>query len=210
MNKKNVLFVGAHPDDVEIGCGGTIYKHLKRGDSVFILIMSHGEKGNHPFGLIECLNSLKLLGVKEKNIILGNFPDGYIKDDLSTVSFIENQITKFNIDRIYAHYCEDNHQDHRNCSNATSAAARRKVKEILLFQGPSTKVTFEPHYFIGLSEENLVKKINSLKCYETQIKKGVLNIEVIKATARLHGFNNNSPYAEAFGINHVFRGEDEI
>ena len=158
---------------------------------------------------------MEILGVEiqkeeDENIILGNFRDGYIQDDLSTVDFIEKQINKLNIDRVYTHYYNDGHQDHRNCSYAVSAAARRKVNEILLFQGPSTKVDFEPHYYIGISEKDFEKKIESLKCYKTQIEKGTLDIEVIKATARLHGFGHNTTYAEAFEINHISRGENEV
>ncbi len=210
VEKRNILFVGAHPDDIEIGCGGTISKHIERGDSVFIMVMSKGEKGNHSSKLSEFRHSLKLLGVKKDNIIIGNFRDGYIKDNLYTVNFIEGKIIEFDIDRVYTHCCSDRHQDHRNCSYAVSAAARRRVKEILLFQGPSTKVNFEPHYFIGLSEKDFEKKIDAIKCYKTQIEKGTLDIEVIKATARLHGFGHNTSYAEAFEINHICRGESEI
>jgi LmbE family N-acetylglucosaminyl deacetylase len=195
---------------LRLDVGGAISKHLEIGDSVFILIMSKGEKGNHASKLGECLCSLKLIGVEKENIVLGNFPDGFIKDDLTTVSFVEKQIDKFSIDRVYTHHYEDRHQDHRNCSYAVSAAARRKVKEVFLFQGPSTKVTFEPHYFIGLSEEHMIKKIESLNCYKTQVEKGILNIEVIKALARFHGFNHDCIYAEAFEANHVFRGENEV
>jgi LmbE family N-acetylglucosaminyl deacetylase len=208
--RKNVLFVGAHPDDIEIGCGGAISKHLNFGDNVFVLILTHGEMGNHPPKLNECMDSLKLLNIKQENIIFGNFSDGFLKDDCHTVNFIEKFIKRFEINRIYTHHHNDRHQDHRNCSNAVSAASRKNIPEILLFQGPSTKVPFEPHYFIGISEDDLNKKINALKCYETQIKKGILNVRIIKSIAEVHGFNHHTEYAEAFEINHFFKGKNEI
>ena len=208
--EKNVFFIGAHPDDVETGCGGTISKHLDMGDSVYVLIMTNGEKGKHPTKLKECIASLKILGVKKENIIFGNFPDGYLKDDQYVVNFIEKHLRKFNANRVYTHDPNDRHQDHRNCSNAVSSAARRGINDIFLFQGPSTRVPFEPHYFVEISEEQFNKKIKSIECYKSQIKKGILNLVSIKALAELYGSQHNVLYAEGFGINHVYKGENEI
>lgn len=201
---KNILVVGAHPDDIELGCGGSIAKHLDLGDNVFILIMTNGENGDHHYDREECLNSLKILGIKSENIFFGNFPDGNLIDNNITVSFIEKYINKFSINKVYTHSPEDRHQDHRNCSNAVSSAAR-KIPEILLFQGPSTKVNFEPHYFVQLSENELKKKIEALSCYESQIKKGIVNLKQIQSIAGANGVHCNSNYAEAFSINHIFK-----
>lgn len=203
--KRNILAVGAHPDDVELGCGGSISKHLSLGDEVYVLVMTNGEKGGHSPQRQECLSSLKRLGVKEENIIFGNFSDGSIEDNLNVVNFIEEIIRDLGIDRVYTHYFNDRHQDHRNCSLAASSAAR-KVSEIFLYQGPSTKAPFEPHYFIELREEDLNKKIASLESYETQIKKGVVSLEWIKNLAVVNGIPYGKKYAEAFAINHFFRG----
>jgi LmbE family N-acetylglucosaminyl deacetylase len=200
----NVLVVGAHPDDIEMGCGGSITKHLELGDEVFILIMTNGENGDHHYNREECLNSLRTLGLHEDKIIFGNFPDGNLKDNNLTVSFIEKYIDRLKINKVYTHSPEDRHQDHRNCSNAVSSAAR-KISEILLFQGPSTRVNFEPHYFVQLSEEQLGRKINALSCYQSQIRKGIVNLNHIKSVAGANGVNCNAGYAEAFAINHIFR-----
>ncbi|MFA5019707.1 MAG: PIG-L family deacetylase [Candidatus Pacearchaeota archaeon] len=208
MGKKkvNVLFVGAHPDDIELGCGGTILKHIENEDNVFCLVLTNGEKGNHPSDKEECIASLNSLGIKE--IFFGNFPDGYIADNHKTVSFIESLIKNLDIHRIYTHDPNDKHQDHRNCSLAVSSAAR-KVKEILLFQGPST-TNFESHYLIGLSENHLNKKIEALKKYKSQIEKSTVNIPVVKKIAEINGYHCNSQYAEAFNLNHIFVDEENV
>ncbi len=203
--KQNILAVGAHPDDIELGCGGTVAKHLELGDSIYVIIMTNGENGNHPSDKSECLKSLKKMGIKKENIIFGNFPDGDLSDDNGTVSFIENQIKKFNITKVYTHNPNDRHQDHRNCSNAVSSAAR-DIPEILFFEGPSTKVSFEPHYFVEISEKNLKKKIDSLKAYKTQLaKNSILNLEWVKNLAKVNGMRCNSKYSEAFEINHILK-----
>jgi len=207
--KMRVFVVGAHPDDVELGCGGTIVKHLELGDDVFVLIMTNGEKGNHTKDMKECLSSLEKLGVKKENIFFGNFPDGFLSDSQEVVNHIENYLKNLEIDRIYTHYPNDRHQDHRHCSYSVSAAAR-KSPEIFLFQGPSTKSPFEPHYFIELSKKHLTKKLDALSCYKSQIEKGIVNVRWIEHLAAFHGLTQNKEYAEAFAINHVLRGEKDV
>ena len=198
----NVIFIGAHPDDIELGCGGTVSKHLELGDEVFVLIMTNGEQGNHPSNREECLNSLRTLGLKESNLIFGNFPDGYLPDNRDVVKFVEENLNKLSITKVYTHDPNDRHQDHRNCSKAVSSAAR-KIPELLLFQGYSTNAVFEPHYFIELSEEHLKKKIDALSCYKTQIEKGCINLKFIENLALVNGGMGNMGYAEAFALNHV-------
>lgn len=200
----NILVVGAHPDDVELGCGGTIVKHISLGDKVYVLIMTNGNKGNHTSDMKECLASLYLLDIKKEDIFFANFEDGFLTDSQEVVDLIENYIKKLDITRIYTHYPNDRHQDHRHCSYAVSSAAR-KIPEILLFQGPSTKNPFEPHYFVELSEEHFNKKISALNCYKSQIEKGIVDLKWIEHLAGFHGIPQNSRYAEAFAINHVFK-----
>jgi len=201
--KSNILAIGAHPDDVEFGCGGALRKHIENGDEVYVLILTNGEKGNHSLDKKECMASMGELGIKEENIIFGGFPDGFVKHDFETVNFIEGWINKLGINRVYTHDAHDRHQDHVNCSLAVSSAAR-KIPELLLFQGPSTKDPFEPHYFIEVLDEHLEKKINALKSYKTQIAKGILDLRMAEGFAIIHGRKGESEYAEAFALNHFF------
>jgi LmbE family N-acetylglucosaminyl deacetylase len=207
--KERILAVGAHPDDIEIGCGGTIVKHLDLGDEVFVLIMTNGENGNHPQDRRECLSSLKSIGIKDSNIVFGNFPDGNLPDNKDTVNFIEKYIIKFGITKIYTHDPNDRHQDHRNCSNAVSSAARN-IPEILLFEGPSTKVNFEPHYFIELSEREIIRKINALNYYQSQIVKNTLNLRWIENLAGIHSPICRLRYSEGFAINHILKKNENV
>ncbi|MFH1332273.1 MAG: PIG-L deacetylase family protein [archaeon] len=205
-DKNVVLAIGAHPDDIELGCGGALAKHIALGDSVYCLIMTNGEKGKHSAGKEECLASLNALGLKE--VFFGNFADGFLSDDQTTVNFIETFINKFGVTRVYTHSPNDRHQDHRNCSHAVSSAARR-IKDILLFQGPST-ISFEPHYFVELSDSNFARKIEALSCYGSQLSKGTINPNLTRNIAELHGAMCNKKYAEAFAVNHLFREESDV
>ncbi len=205
----NILFIGSHPDDIELGCAGTVSKHIALNDNVYVLVMTNGENGGHTPTMQECYNSLKSLGVKESNIILGNFRDGFLSDDCKTVSFIEGHIKRLSITKVYTHDPHDRHQDHRHCSMAVSAAAR-KVPSILLFQGPSTNVLFEPHYFVELEESHLSKKLECLGKYESQIKKGCFKLDWIQSLAGVNGQMCNARYAEAYAINHIFEGGNRV
>ena len=204
----NTLVVGAHPDDVEIGCGGSIARHLESGDKVYVLVLTNGEKGGHSTTMQECLDSLNKLGIERSNILFGNFADGYVPDNHNIVDFIERHIRNLNIQRVYTNDPNDNHQDHRNCSKAVSSAARR-VKTILLYQEPSTNALFQPHYFIELEGEHLNKKIDALSSYKSQLKKGGFDLEWIKSLARVNGMKCSARYAEAFAINHIFEGSEK-
>lgn len=204
-NRNNILMVGAHPDDIELGCGGAIVKHLEKGDNVFILVLTNGEQGKHTQTKEECFESLKSLGIKDSNIVFGNFPDGYVSDNVETVNFIEQQIRIFGATKVYTHDPNDRHQDHRHCSNAVSAAARR-VPEILLYQGPSTNVAFQPHYFISITKEHMRRKMKALECYKSQIVKNSFNLRWVKRLAAVNGETCNVEYAEAFAVNHIIEG----
>jgi len=205
--KYNVLAVGCHPDDIELGCGGTIQKHIERGDKVYALILTRGQNGQHNPEMTECYNSLRVLGIKD--VFFGDFIDGFVPENQESVNFIESIINRHKINRVYTHYPHDRHQDHRKCSLIVSAAAR-KISDVLLYQGPSTNVPFEPHYFVELSEEHLKKKIKALENYKTQIEKGIVNLEWIEGLAKVNGFSCRTKYAEAFALNHILQGGKDV
>ena len=205
----NVLVIGCHPDDVELGCGGTIVKHLDKGDEVYILVMTNGDKGNHHPEFKECFESLEILGVKKSNIIFGNFPDAQLTDGYDTVNFIDRCIETYKINRIYTHHFEDRHQDHRNCSRAVSSAAR-DIPELFLFEGPSTTVYFDPHVFIEINDHHLRKKIEALRCYKSQIQKGVIDLDWVQSNAKVKSLGTKGKFAEAFAINHLHIGGNNV
>jgi LmbE family N-acetylglucosaminyl deacetylase len=204
----NVMAVGAHPDDIELGCAGTILKHVAKGDNVYVMVMTNGENGSHAIVTKECLLSLNCLGVKSENIIFGSFPDASLNHSIKEVDFIEKRINEFNISKVYTHYHDDRHQDHRNCSLAVSSAAR-KIPELLMFQGPSTNTGFQSRYYVELTKDDFEKKMQAIRCYETQISKGIIKLNIVESLARLHGAMHNVNFAEAFAVNKLLRrGQD--
>ena len=135
----NVLAIGAHPDDIEFGCFGTLKKHKDQGDNVTLLVMTQSDVKDAHTGKVtrdsfiskrEADAAADILGAE---LILGPFQDTKVPFDSESVGFIENIIKEKEINWIYTHWAGDTHQDHINTLNATMAAARL-VKNVLCYE----------------------------------------------------------------------------
>ena len=193
-----VMFVGAHPDDIELGAGGTLIKHFRKRDEVLYVVLSKGEKGgDRDEREKELLEVLEYLEIKRFKIF--NFPDTllYTKfDELKNV--LEELISDFKPDRIYTHSPNDSHQDHRTVAEAVKIAGRR-VPQILSFWAPSLYSNFHPMYFIDISDV-IEEKVKVLEKFRSQNRRNFLNKEAILSINRYFGFMNNTRFAEGFEI----------
>ncbi len=195
----NILVVGAHPDDYELGMGGTIKKYFTEGHNIISIIMSNGEAiGNTNERVKEAKKSAKFLGIN--TIYFLNFKDTKISSGIESIKKIEQIIKKHKIDRIYTHSLRDTHQDHRNTCLAVLSAGRN-VEQILFFESPSSDLDFRPTFFIDISSY-LKEKINSLKIYKSllKLKKRYLEIKAIIDSASFRGYQSNLKYAECFEV----------
>lgn len=183
-NRLNVLAVGAHPDDVEIGCGGVLARHLEKGDKVHILTLSDGQiGGDTSLRRKESENAAEMLDAK---LFWGNLQDTQITDGRETISAIENVINQIKPTVVYTHTQKDAHQDHRNTFNA-ALVATRKVQNIYCYQSPSTTIDFRPTSFSDISDF-IDKKLELISAYNTQTSKCTyLAPELIESTARYWG-----------------------
>jgi LmbE family N-acetylglucosaminyl deacetylase len=201
VNKKTsslkVLAIGAHPDDVEIGCGGTLLNHKDKGDQIHILTLSNGEKGGN--SSIRALEARKASGQLGSQLTLCNLIDTEISSGHETISIIENIIKKFKPDLIYTHSKNDNHQDHRNVHKATIVAAR-STASIESYQSPSASIDFKPSRFVDVSKQ-MKNKLRLIKCYATQFTKcKYLNRSIIQANAMYWGRYANYSLVEPFEV----------
>ena len=209
---KNILAIGAHSDDVEFGCGGTLTKHVQNGDRVHILIMSNGDIKHSVTGESirtiqetndECKNAADVIGA---NLIQQDFPDREVPFNAESITAIERVINFYEIDTIYTHWGGDTHQDHINTLQS-SLAASRLVDNVLCYeQVPVPRVTnIYPvaNYYIDITGYMDVK-IESCKCHTTQILKyknmGVDMLDGLDVMARYRGNQIGKKYAEAFDI----------
>ena len=208
----NILAIGAHPDDIEFGCYGTLKKHIDNGDTVTMIVMTQSDvvdsytnavTRNKQESIDESKCSANLL---DAELIFGPFTDTKISFDGESVGFIEKIIKERNIDIVYTHWAGDTHQDHINTLNATMAAARF-VKTVLCYeQVPLPRITTThpvANYYVDITD-TLDLKLKACNCHKSQIEKfkraGHDMIDNIKTLARFRGIQSNVQYAEAFNI----------
>lgn len=190
-----VLAVGAHPDDIELGCGGALLMHAARGDEITMLVMTSGEEGpqNERSRLAEQHDAAAMLGA---TLLWGGLPDGAISNDRIAVNIVQDALVTSAAELVYCHAPQDTHQDHRAASAAVLSASRR-ASRILMYEAP-TSVTFEPAIFIDIGMF-VEAKLDLLRAHVSQVlKNGLVDLEAVEAQARYYGFRARVRYAEAF------------
>jgi LmbE family N-acetylglucosaminyl deacetylase len=190
-----VLAIGAHPDDIELGCGATLAAHRARGDDVTLLVMTTGEQGPQAARsrVHEQQEAARLLGAR---LEWGGFDDGAVPDGRDAVEIIEGSIQRNGIDAIYTHASSDSHQDHRNTALASLAAARR-TRQVLLYESPTT-LGFQPDLFVDI-DGYVEPKLELLRAHLSQVLKNCLvDLDAIVAQARYRGFTGRVRHAEGF------------
>jgi LmbE family N-acetylglucosaminyl deacetylase len=193
-----ILGIGAHPDDVEIGCGGSLALHSQKGDEVHIVTFSFGERGGAEANIrqVEAEAAAKIIGAKSFTCF--KYPDTNIPFDREAVEKLEKIIEKINPNRVFIPYHREIHQDHVN-TNKISLVACRNVLQILMYEGPSTYTNFQASYWIDIGK-TLEAKVSSIACHKSQGAKELMKIEAITGMNRFRGFQVRTEYAEGFAI----------
>ncbi len=174
LEKKNsggenrlILATGAHFDDVETGVGGTLLKHIDRGDKVKIIILSSDEfrTGDPKIRYEEQLSAIFEMGLKKEDLILFTSKD----EDSDIISSLD----KMNCDIIYTPYEKDTHQAHRRCSQISQSVGRkRNITTIFYYCGSS--IEFTPNLFSIFDYD---RKMKLIYCHKTQIDCGALKLD---------------------------------
>jgi LmbE family N-acetylglucosaminyl deacetylase len=192
-----VLAIGAHPDDIELGCGGALLAHRNAGDEITLLVMTTGEQGPQDTRsrVHEQEEAADMLGA---NLLWGGFEDGAVPDERRAIIVVEKAVHVAAADVVYTHATKDTHQDHRATATASVAAARR-ANRVLCYESP-TSVGFAPTFYVdvaGLVEE----KLQLLRCHMSQVlENGLVDLEAVEAQARFRGFTGRVRQAEAFEV----------
>ena len=199
VNKMNILAIGAHPDDIEIGCGATLAKYAKNGHNIYLFIATDGsEGGNVKIRRSEQEESKRIIGAKE--IFWGEYKDTEIKINKFAITKIEGIINKIKPDLIFINFYNDTHQDHRHIAAITTSATRY-IRNVLFYETPTTQ-DFQPNVFVDIGENFLKIKEELLKAHTSQIyRTNIANlsiIEVAQSSAHFRGIQARVPYAEAF------------
>ncbi|MFH1161102.1 MAG: PIG-L deacetylase family protein [bacterium] len=204
---KNVMAIGAHPDDVEFGCAGTLAKHINNGDKVTIVHMTCSDSMNIYHELVETKETrkaeaelaAKIIGA---DLIILNFLDQLVPFDRESIFAIEKIIKDLHINTIYSHWNGDSHQDHINTLKSVFAAGRYIDSMFLFEQVPYPrvgKIFSEVNYYVDISDFYEIKERSILAHesqnigrYQNKIRTGM------RSLAEFRGSQCNCKYAEAF------------
>lgn len=195
--RKSILAIGAHPDDVEIGCGGALAKHAAQGDAITILTLTRGAIGGDTVRrTIESQRAAEMLGA---SLIIANFEDGSIPEGIETITVIEDAIKASGATHIYTHSLQDTHQDHRSVYYATVVAARH-VPNLYSYFSPSSTTDFCPNYFVDIAEY-MDNKLALIAVHQSQTtRRNNLEADLMVATARYWGRFANYGLVEAMRV----------
>lgn len=204
-----ILAIGAHLDDIELACGGTLAAAIRKNHEVRMLVLSESDYTNYngdvlrskKIALAEGKKAAEMLGVKD--LLVLNNPTKDIPYHSVVIEQIEARIHEFQPDLIFTHWAFDTHQAHQGTSLSTISAARRHPS-ILMYEpiAPSGRsyIGFRPQVYIDIST-TIDDKIASLKAHESQYKKyGQEWLDAVQARARHRGFEGGYTYAESFEI----------
>ena len=194
----NILAIGAHPDDIEFGCGGTLMKYAQSGCSVYMLVLTAGDIGGDP-DTRKCEQEKAAHFMKVKKIFWGEFKDTEVPRDRSVITVIEKIIRSVKPQVVMFNYLADIHQDHRALAHA-ALSATRYIQEVLFYEVPTTQ-NFEPDVFVDISRV-MDKKLRLLKLHCSQVNRTrVQNLSILesaKSCAIFRGFQGRVKYAEGF------------
>lgn len=193
----NILAIGAHPDDIEYGCGGTLVQYAGRGHKVSLYVITDGSFGGDPVTRrAEQGRAADFIGAK---LEWGNLRDTEVCDNRELILSIEGMLEKTRPDLVLVNYAEDIHQDHRAISLA-AISATRYIKEVLFYEVPTT-FNFNPDIFVDI-EPVLLKKLELLGMHTSQVNKTKVKnltiLESVKSCANFRGFQGRVKYAEGF------------
>jgi LmbE family N-acetylglucosaminyl deacetylase len=219
-----VLVIAAHPDDEVLGCGGTILRHSKEGEEVYITILGEGitsryrqrelaDKSLTHALRANCKKVAKCLGIKD--LIFYSLPDNRFDSVplLDVIKIVEEVVERFQPNIIYTHHGGDLNIDHAIVHRAVLTAVRPTVsptvRDIFLFEVASSTEwafqqftpVFRPNVFVDISR-NVVGKITAMALYESEERcfPHPRSAEALRSQARRWGAVAGLEYAEAFEL----------
>jgi LmbE family N-acetylglucosaminyl deacetylase len=206
MNKK-VLILSPHTDDAELGAGGTISKFLSEGHKIKWVVFSTAEESlpkDLPSDTLsnEFKNVYKSLGLKDDDVEIFHFKVRHLnyhrQEVLEELYKIKNS---FNPDLVIGPSLNDLHQDHKTVAEEMIRAFKSS-SSIISYELPWNHLTFNTQMFIKLDDKQIIKKLEMLNHYKSQIKLGryYFSEDFIRGLALTRGAQINHKYAEAFEV----------
>jgi LmbE family N-acetylglucosaminyl deacetylase len=195
-----ILFLGAHCDDIEIGCGGTILRlreSMPEAEIRWLILSSNDERRRETMA-----SAGRFLGDRAEALVrIESFRDGFLPYSGADVKDVFEVVKReVSPDLIFTHYRNDLHQDHRLVNELTWNTWRDHT--ILEYEIPKWDGDLgQPNTFVAISPEQVDRKVEIvLDAYATQVSKGWFDADTLRAILRLRGVESNAPnrHAEAF------------
>jgi LmbE family N-acetylglucosaminyl deacetylase len=195
-----LLAIGAHSDDIEIGCAGTILKLIESGavsEVCWVVLTGETNRAAEAAASADAL----LADVPRRRVILKDFRDGYFPYDGAQIKDVFEQLKReFSPDLILTHQRSDLHQDHRVTCELTWNTFRDHL--ILEYEIPKYDGDMSvPNLFVSLDESQCRRKLDHLLThFGSQLGKHWFDEQLFSGLMRLRGMECNAPssYAEAF------------
>ncbi len=222
--KTDILAFGVHPDDVELGCSGTLIAAIAQGKKVAVVDLTRGElgtRGTAETRKTEAVNAAKVIGVSARENL--NMADGFFQNNEENIKKIITVIRKYRPEIVLCNAPEDRHPDHGRSSKLVSDAAffsgLRKIETTL---NNETQKEWRPAYVFHYIQDRYLKpdflfdisdqyeqKIKAVLCYTTQFNSTDTSepqtyistpdfIDVVKARALMFGKRIGVKYAEGY------------
>ncbi len=216
-----ILAVGAHPDDIELNCAGTLLKFRKRGDEIFVAVLCNGDKGHYEIGPEELARIRHLeaeAAAKAEGAALvgvGLFPDLEIHSDSESRRKVVEVIRRARPDLILTHWPDDYMCDHSTTGRLVIDASftaslpnyRTESPHIeaippIYFLDTAAAVNFQPTDYVDISDF-IEEKAKALLCHQSQYRwlldhDGIDYVEFMKKHSAFRGIQCGVKYAEAF------------
>jgi LmbE family N-acetylglucosaminyl deacetylase len=196
-----ILAFGAHPDDVEVGMGGTVARHADAGDDITMVVATSFPNNGTDARWEEASEAAEILGCDVELLDLGLDEIHY---DRKLVGILDELFESYRPHTVYVPWHYDSHQDHRYLTRAVIAAARKNQESVYMHEptipGGIVPQTFQPQRYVDVSE-TIDRKIESLRAHASQVEKhGERWLDAVRGRAAYRGYEANCDYAEAFQV----------
>jgi LmbE family N-acetylglucosaminyl deacetylase len=196
---RKLLFLGAHPDDIELGCGALLAQVSGQTDVLCVTLSDNQKNPRHTNLVEEHYRSMRVLGLRDEQVIVKDFDTRYFpRDRQEILEYLYEVGRSYRPDIVFVPTQADIHQDHGVVTMEALRAFRGTT--VLGFDVLRSSYGFFPHFLAEVNEGDADKKLEALMQYSTYHDRYYFDPAVLRATLIRHGALAERPFAEGFDI----------